>query len=343
MSQSKVNLELYLRYKTTREILKARARMETAVRAYFNGEGFIEVTTPAALLYPNLDPNIKPLKLSARDMSGSSSDYWLHTSPELSMKKLIAAGSGNIFQVCPVFRDEEVTPLHNMEFSMLEWYRVEADYNAAIKDSVNVLLAVAKAVTGEPVVTRGGSKFDLEGPWEEITMGEAFARFAGVDSFSREAMLEALDEKTIRDDQNADMEEIFYRIFMQSVEPELGRYRPTVVRDFPGFLGTMAKPGNDEPELLERFEIFIGGLELANGFSELTDPAELKRRMERVSLTLERDGLSGACVDEEFLAASAMLGMCAGVSIGLDRMAMLAMGADDISQVIFPFGAGDIY
>ncbi|MFV2082467.1 MAG: amino acid--tRNA ligase-related protein, partial [bacterium] len=121
--------------------------------------------------------------------------------------------------------------------------------------------------------------------------------------------------------------------------PELGRYRPTVVKDFPSFLGTMAKPKDDEPELLERFEIFIGSLELANGFSELTDPKELERRMRKVSSALERDGLPGTRVDREFLEASARLGRCAGVSVGMDRLAMLAMGADEISEVIFPFRA----
>lgn len=315
--------------------------MENAVRAYFNGEGFVEVTTPAALMFPNLDPNIKPIRLSAKDLSGTSSDCWLHTSPELSMKKLIALGSGSIFQICPVFRDEEVTPVHNMEFSMLEWYRVETDYNTAIKDSVNVLLAAIRAVTGTSVATRGGSEFDLEGPWEEITMNEAFKRFAGVDAFNREDMLDALGAKGKREALNADLEEIFFRLYVQSVEPELGRYRPTVVKEFPSFLGTMAKPKDDEPELLERFEIFIGSLELANGFSELTDPDELERRMKKVSLALARDGLSGARVDKEFLEASSRLGRCAGVSVGMDRLAMLAMGADTISEVIFPFRVGE--
>ncbi len=315
--------------------------MENAVRAYFNGEGFVEVTTPAALMFPNLDPNIKPIRLSAKDLSGTSSDHWLHTSPELSMKKLIAAGSGSIFQICPVFRDEEVTPVHNMEFSMLEWYRVETDYNTAIKDSVNVLLAAIRAVTGTSVATRGGSEFDLEGPWEEITMNEAFKKFAGVDAFNRENMLDALGERGKKEALDAAPEEIFFRLYIQSVEPELGRYRPTVLKEFPSFLGTMAKPKDDDPELLERFEIFIGGLELANGFSELTDPDELERRMKKVSLALARDGLSGARVDREFLEASSRLGRCAGVSVGMDRLAMLAMGADTISEAIFPFRAGE--
>jgi len=292
-------------------------------------------------MFPNLDPNIKPVRLAAKDLSGASSDYWLHTSPELSMKKLIAAGSGSIFQICPVFRDEEVTPTHSMEFSMLEWYRVEADCNMVIKDSINVLLAAMRAVTGTPVVTRGGSEFDLEGPWEEITMKDAFKRFAGVDAFNREDMLDALGETGKKEALDVDLEEVFFRLYIQSVEPELGRYRPTVVKDFPSFLGTMAKPKDDEPELLERFEIFIGSLELANGFSELTDPEELERRMRKVSNALERDGLPGTRVDREFLEASARLGRCAGVSVGMDRLAMLAMGADEISEVIFPFRAGE--
>lgn len=325
-----------MRFKTTRELLKARARMDHAVRAYFNGEGFLEVTTPAALRFPNLDPNVEPVRLVPRNLSGVLSDLWLHTSPELSMKKLVADGSGDIFQICQVFRDEAGTPTHNMEFTMLEWYRTAADYRDAIRDTINVLMAVCQAVCNTTRVSRKGVEFNMEGPWEEISMAEAFARFGGAASFERPQLEEALEKRGYAGLAGDSLEDLFYRLYVDAVEPELGRFRPTVVTGFPSFLGTMAKPGEKDPDLLERFEIYVGDLELANGFTELTDTIVLRDRMEKVKKSLEDGGLTDLPIDDEFIKASGKLGRCAGVSVGMDRLAMLTMGAEEIFQVVSP-------
>lgn len=323
--------------KTTEGVLKARAAMEEAVRAYFNSEGFVEVTTPVALPFPNLDPNIRPLSLLIRDFSGRPGRHWLHTSPELTMKKLIARGSGDIFQLTPVFRDEEVTPQHRCEFNMLEWYRTGADYEQVMEDTLNVIEKTCRSVRGSTSLSRSGKQWRLSGPWENVTMLEVFGRHAGVESFTGPAMVSALQALGCSPGRDDSLEDLFFKLYLDFVEPELGKEKPTIVRDFPRFLGTMAREKPGRPDILERFEVFIDGLELANGYSELTDARELKRRMELVRESLERDGVDGLFVDEDFLDAVRHLPDCAGVSLGMDRLAMLLLDADDISQVVFPF------
>jgi lysyl-tRNA synthetase class 2 len=322
---------------TLREILEARAAMERAVRDYFDDEGFLEVTTPAALPHPNLDPNIVPLPVTIRDFTGNPSRYWLHTSPELAMKKLVARGSGSIYQVTNVFRDEEHTSLHRCEFSMLEWYRIDADYETAIRDTMLLCRNVAEAVAGTTEIPWGDTVFDLSGDWEELTMAEAFKRYAGIESFDPGEMAEALEESGTRANADDRLEDLFFALYLEMVEPYLGADRPTIVRDYPAFLGTMAKPRQDNPDVLERFEIYIAGMELANGFSELSDQEELARRMEAVQRDLAEEGVEGLTVDEEFIAAMADLPDCAGVSVGMDRLLMLMLDASDISQVVYPF------
>lgn len=311
--------------------------MERAVRDYFNDEGFVEVTTPAVVSHPNLDPNIFPVPVTIDDPGTGADLRWLHTSPELSMKKMLAKGSGSIYQLGPVFRDREHTRYHRCEFSMLEWYRVEADYEDAIRDTIRVIRAVHRAVTDEYELTFGGRSYDLEDQWEEVTMAEAFSRYAGIGSLSRDDLAEGLENLGYRIGAEADTEDLFFRVYVDAVEPSLGIERPTIVKDYPSFLGTMAKPREDDPHTLERFEIYIAGLELANGYTELTDSVELAGRMEKVLADLSREGLQGLTIDEEFLEAMADLPPCAGVSVGMDRLAMLVLDAQDISQVVFPY------
>jgi len=311
--------------------------MEMAVRAHFDSEGFVEVTTPSALPFPNLDPHIRPVPLMIRDFSGRPNRHWLHTSPEISMKKLVARGAGNIYQMGPVYRDEEITPHHRCEFTMLEWYRTGADYEDGIVDTVNVISRVCRSVRGSTCFSRSGRDWDLAGPWEDVTMLEVFGRYAGVDSFTEPAMVSALKALGHSDQRETSLEDLFFRLYIEVVEPELGKEKPTIVRNFPDFLGTMARPKPGSPGVLERFEVFIDGLELANGYSELTDVQELKRRMELVRESLSADGVEGLAIDEEFISAVPNLPDCAGVSLGMDRLAMLLLEADDIGQVVYPY------
>jgi len=318
-----------------RRLLGARQACEAAVRAWFTGRGFTEVTTPVALPHPNLDPHVLPVPVALRDFSGSSRTLWLQTSPELAMKKLVARGSGSIFQIARVFRDGEVTPRHRPEFSMLEWYRVGAGWREVRDDAVAVVAAAARAVNGTPVARRGGRDHDLEGGWEEVTVGEALRRETGARSLSRQDLAAALQAggEPVRGDEPRD--ELFFRLYLRA-EPRFGLSRPAAVCGFPAFLGTMARASACDPEVLERFELYAGGLELANGYTELTDAAEQARRLKETRDALSAEGVPGLTVDPEFLQAVGELPPCAGVSIGLDRLMMLLLGKEEIAGVL-PF------
>lgn len=318
-----------------RTTLEALAVMRKAARGYFAAEGFVEVATSTLLPFPNLDPNVRPVPVSVNGPDGYHR-HWLHTSPELSMKKLLAAGSGSIFQICPVYRDEESTPQHRREFNMLEWYRADADYEAAMEDTVRVFRKMCMGVSGSMVINRAGVEFDLDRRWEVMTMASAFRSYAGVESFTSLEMSSALEARGYRCSRDDGREELFFRLYVDAVEPHLGRTAPTIVKDFPDFLGTMARVKPGCPGFLERFEVFIGGIELADGYSELTDGEELEKRMDKVRESLAADGVDGLEVDREFIEASSRLDSCAGVSVGMDRLAMLLLGTGDIGQVIFP-------
>jgi len=318
-------------------ILETRAAVKWAVRTWFDEEGFVEVTTPVAVPHPNLDPNVCPVSVTVRDFKGRPHDLWLHTSPELSMKKLLSRGSGNIYQIGPVFRDGEWTRQHRWEFTMLEWYRVQADYEEAMRDTIRVFRTACRAVTGDERVAFQGTTYDLAGPWEEMTMAEAFYRYAGVESWDPEELMGALEDLGCRAESKSTVQDLFFALYVDRVEPMLGVDRPVIVRDFPAFLGTMARPRPDDPRVLERFEVYIGGMELANGYSELTDPAELEGRMEEVLRGLEAEGLRGLTVDDQFIEAVNNLPPCAGVSVGMDRLCMILTDSEDISQVVFPY------
>lgn len=320
-----------------RSVIKARAAMEEAVRVWFNDEGFVQVTTPIAVPHPNLDPSVRPVPVSIRDFHGRLAHLWLHTSPELSMKKLLAMGSGSIYQIGPVFRDGERTRLHRWEFTMLEWYRVNADYEDAIRDTIRVFRTACRAVTGGERVNFGGLEFDLSEPWEESTMAEAFLRYAGLESWDADEMHQILEGMGSPVERGSTVEDLFFQLYLEKVEPELGVLRPAIVKDFPAFLGTMAGPKPGSPDVLERFEVYIGGVEVANGYTELREPGILRERMESAADDLAGDGVEGLSVDEDFLEAMVKMPPCAGVSVGMDRLAMIALNADDISQVIFPY------
>ncbi len=323
--------------KDLRSVLEARAAMDEAVRAWLNEEGFVQVATPAAVPHPNLDPNVRPVPVTIRDFNGVPANLWLHTSPELSMKKLLAMGSGNIFQIGPVFRDGERTRLHRCEYVMLEWYRVNAGYEDAIRDTIRIFRAACAAVTGGEKVNYAGLEYDLSEPWEELTMAEAFRRYSGLESWEPGEMSELLEVTGCAVEPESTVQDLFFQLYLEMVEPELGVGRPAIVKDFPAFLGTMAGPKAGVQDVLERFEVYIGGIELANGYTELRDPGILRERMESAACDLFRDGVDGLSVDEEFLESMMDMPPCAGVSVGMDRLAMIALDASDISQVVYPF------
>ncbi|MGA7276480.1 MAG: EF-P lysine aminoacylase EpmA [Desulfocapsaceae bacterium] len=297
----------------TPEGLQFRAALFHLVRSFFSKRGFLEVDTP--IRQPVLLPetNIVPLR---------AGNWFLQTSPEQCMKRLLAAGCENIFQICPCFRAEERGSRHLEEFTMLEWYRVASDYLELMSDCERLLRFVLNSLLEigpcQPIVVDSYiAKMVIEQPWERLSVAEAFSRYASC------SVAEALDQDR------------FDEVIAIEIEPRLGLGRPTFLFDYPARCASLARLKNDDPGLAERFELYIEGMELANGFSELTDAAEQRRRFAEELVKNEQSRKqAGGVMPERFLAELENLGRAAGIAFGLDRLLMLLMSADSIDEVV---------
>ncbi len=324
------------------ETLRRRADLAAAVRAFFAERGVLEVETPSLAAATVTDPHLRSLVTHcAEPAGGGSRRLYFQTSPELAMKRLLAAGSGAVYQLGRAFRDGEAGRRHNPEFTLLEWYRPAFDHHR-LMDEVEELL---RATLGDRLSAL---------PAERLTYRQAFERHAGVDPFRDppERLRAAAERATsgtppdLGDDRDAWLDLLMATV----VEPRLGwedeagegPHRALFVHDFPASQAALARlrpaaePGG--PALAERFELFVAGVELANGFHELADPAEQRRRFEGDLATRRDRGLPEVAMDERFLAAlEAGLPPCAGVALGFDRLVMLATGAASIAEVLaFP-------
>jgi len=302
------------------EALLARERIVDGIRRFFKARGFVEVETPLLVSHPGMEPHLEVFETELRTAGGRRHRAFLTTSPEYAMKKLLAAGLPRIFQVCKAFRNgEEFSRGHNPEFTMLEWYRANADYTALMVDCEELL--------GE----LGGEKF--RGPWERLSVEEAFKRYAGIE-------LAELDSRVGPD---TTWEQAFHLVLLNDVEPNLGRERPTILYDYPIQLAALARAKPDDPRFAERFELFAGGLELANAFSELTDPVEQRRRLEAEREERIALGRTVYDVDDDFIRAlEAGIPPSAGIALGLDRLVMLLTGAPSIRNVLW-FPADEVF
>lgn len=291
------------------EILRQRARFLQTVRAFFLNNGFLEVDTPIRIPAPAPEAHIEPVP---------SADWFLQTSPELCMKRLLAAGEQKIFQVCKCFRAKERGKKHLPEFTMLEWYRHGISYQELMAECEIFIRFMAEKLLGRLTLPGKSAEINLASPWEALTLRQAFARHGSVD-------LQTAMEKGI-----------FEEILVGEVEPHLGVGRPTFLFDYPASLGALARLKADDPGLAERFELYIDGVELANGFSELVDPNEQRRRFTEEQDLIRQYGRIPPPMPEAFLAALSVLGECAGIALGLDRLLMLFLQKNCIDDVV-PF------
>jgi len=312
--------------------LRRRALLAQAVRAFFSARGYVEVETPYAVTTPGEEVHLAAFATGQVAPDGARRRLWLHTSPEFAMKKLLAGGAGPIFQLARVWRNGEGSDLHEAEFTMLEWYRPGAGMDSLIAETAALLRAVLP-----PVVTCRGITTDLRAA-ERLTVAEAFSRFAGADVLATAgdaaALARAAGER-LRDGET--WEDLFFRLLLGRIEPQLGRARPTFLTHWPAEQAALARRDPADPRVAERFELFVCGIELANAFVELTDAAEQRARF--LADRARRHAMNGAAdwpLDEDFLAALAHgLPPCAGIALGFDRLAMLAAGAERIEQVLW--------
>jgi lysyl-tRNA synthetase class 2 len=267
---------------------------------------------------------------------------YLHTSPEYCMKKLLAQGWEKIFQICRVFRDEEVSRTHQIEFTMLEWYRTHADYRKIMEDCEGLLDFLSREILKGSELTYQGKKIDLAPPAERLSVAGAMQLYGKVDiekNCDGASLLEEAKAKGFRFDPGAyySFDEIFFKIFLEAVEPRLGHPKPTILYDYPAAMGALARLKPENPVWAERFELYIAGLELANAFSELVDPVEQRKRFEseqRLRAVLEKPLYP---IDEELLTALSLMPPSAGIALGVDRLAMLFCDVPSIQEVLaFP-------
>ncbi len=333
--------EQFLRKKP---FLEGRAALIRAVRGYFDGRDFHAVETPALQIAPGMEPHVHAFRteLLTPDRQGRAT-RWLHTSPEFAMKKLLVAGMPRIYQICHVFRNAEGSRLHSPEFTMIEWYRAGAGYCDIMDDCEGLLRAAAQALEIR-AYRHAGRSADPFAAWERISVCEAFEKYAG---FSLEPFLpengdtrRALSEKvaalgfhTHPEDR---WDDLFFRVFLEKIEPRLGQGQPTILYDYPVSMAALARAKPEDPRFAERFEVYVCGVELANAFGELTDPAIQRARFIADMDLKERLYGERWPVDEDFIAALTR-GMpdCAGIALGIDRLAMLATGAERIDDVLW--------
>ena len=313
---------------------RARQLLQRAVRAQLEGLGYQEVETPLLVPAPGMEPHIRAFEVPfvpETDL-GRARTLYLHTSPEYAMKRLLADGAGPIFQICKVFRNGEVSPTHNPEFTMLEMYRPHADYRAIMDDLESVLAAAAAALgRSEPFGRR---------PYQRVTVREAVCRETGIDLRQvpdAASLAEGARRVGVRTEPGDGFDDVFFRLFLERVEPRLGRGRPAFLIDYPASMAALARLSPQDPSVAERFELYAHGLELANGFSELTDPVEQRRRLEEERAFRVARGRPASPLDEAFLEAVGRMPPSGGVALGLDRVLMLLLGAERIEDVLlFP-------
>jgi lysyl-tRNA synthetase class 2 len=335
------------RHVDRKPFLQARAAVTKAVRAFFDEQGFSEVETGILQVSPGNETHLHAPRTELTRPDGTRAVRYLRTSPEFACKKLLAAGETKIFEFARVFRDRERGDLHLPEFTMLEWYRADSGYDAVMADSI-VVIAHAAQATGIGQFTFRGRVADPFAEPELITVASAFERFAGIDLLAtitsgggdREAFATAARDK-VRVSDDDTWSDIFSKVLVEHVEPRLGQGRLTVLFEYPAPEAALARAKAADVRVAERFEIYACGVELANGFGELTDAAEQRRRFTLAMNEKARRYGERYPLDEDFLAAVAHMPQASGVALGFDRLVMLASGATKIDQVVWTPPAGE--
>lgn len=332
------------RHLARRPFLEARGRIRAALRRWFGEAGFTEVECPALQVSPGNEAHLHAFATDRLDPGGTAHRRYLHTSPEFTAKKLLAAGESRIFDFARVFRNREQGPLHSPEFTLLEWYRADEPYEALMEDCA-AILALAVAAAGTDRLSWRGRTADAALAPARVTVAAAFGDLAGIDLAAtltddpaapdRAALAAQAAARGYRVAADDSWTDIYSRILVQSVEPALGEGRATVLMEYPACEAALSRPLARDPRFCERFELYACGVELANAFGELTDPAEQRRRfLEEMAL---KESLYGERypLDEDFLAALSEMPEASGIALGFDRLVVLATGARGLDDVLW--------
>jgi lysyl-tRNA synthetase class 2 len=323
-----------------RPFLLGRARITAALRQFFAARDFVEVETASLAVSPGNETHLHAFASDLVTPAGERERFYLRTSPEFACKKLLAAGEPRIVEFARAFRNRERGALHHPEFTLVEWYRAGEPYETLMDDCAAILALAARVAGAERFVYRGAS-IDPFAPPERLSVVDAFARDAGIDLRSLlatddpapfAAAAQGIGIRVAADDTWGD---VFSRVLVEKVEPKLGQGRATVLYGYPSVQSPLARPSAADPRLAERFELYACGVELANGFGELTDPAVQRLRLDEQMAEKARIYGDRYPIDEDFIAALAVMPQACGIALGLDRLVMLATGATRIEQVLW--------
>lgn len=323
-----------------------REKVIDAIRAFFKSEGFHEVETPLLVQSPGTEPYLEVFESELITPGFENKKAYLLTSPELSMKKALSAGMGSIFTICKSFRNGEgISDSHNPEFTILELYRVEADYTDIMRDCENLMLFILNSLglneSKNNVLEYQGKTYNLSTPWDRITVSEAFQTYAGVsqsDMLDEQKLVEIAKQKGYQVSEQTTWEEAYNQILLNEIEPYLGKTKPTILYEYPASQAALSKRKESDPRFAERFEFYLAGLELGNAFSELTDADEQEARMIADLVYRKELGKVEYQMDHDFIAALRMgMPRTGGIAIGVDRLVMLFANVASIKDtLLFP-------
>lgn len=326
-----------------KKIYDDRVAIIKLIREFFWSKDFTETDTPVAVKYPGQEPYLNPVPVTIHDPNSRAEKFYLRTSPELALKKLLATGYERIFELGKCFRDcESFGGNHNTEFTMLEWYRAPGVYGDFMDDMENLFKYVGEKL-GVKILKYKDKEINFLEKWDRMSMKEVWQKFAGVnldECLDLESISLAAKNKGYEVSEADLYEDVFFKVFLNEIEPKLGLERPLFVYDYPAQMTSLSRLCEQDPRYAERVECYIGGLEMCNGFGELTDAKEQKKQLEKDMDLRAKLGKEVWPVDESFISALDDLpaeasGATAGVAMGVDRMVLLFTGAKDLNEVIF--------
>ena len=317
-----------------KKLLYTRAAIIRGIREFFWNADFLEVETPQLLHMPGQEPYLSPMKLSVLDERGAAHDVYLHTSPEYTMKKMLAAGFGDIFSICKTFRNKEsFGGTHNPEFTMIEWYRVGGTMYDLMDDVEQLYEALLSMLKKQET---GSGKLDFN--FQRLSMKEVWKSTIDVnlnDHLTQPSMLALCKQRGYNIANDETYENIFYKIFLNEIEPNIfNPHSNIIVHHFPAPMAALAKLSDAHPGYAERFEVYVNGMEIANAFTELTDVDEQLQRLQEEQTLRKKLRKDVYDIDMDFVEAVGKMPACAGIALGVDRLVQVLLGVEDIDDVL---------
>lgn len=322
-----------------KNIYDTRIKIIRLIREFFWSQDFVETDTPVAVKLASQEPYLNPLSVTIHDPNSRAENFYLRTSPEFSLKKLLAVGYEKIFEIGKCFRDyESFGGNHNTEFTMLEWYRSPGKYQEIMDDTENLFKFVGQKLNKQ-TVKYNNKVVNINTKWERLSMKEVWQKHIGVnldDYLEIEKLRNLAKDKKYPVDNSYAYEDIFYKIFLNEIEPNLGNENPIFVYDYPACMTSLSRLCEHDSRYAERFELYVGGLELANAFGELTDAKVQEKQLEKDVELRKELGKQIWPIDKDFISAlQSGIPTAGGIALGVDRMVVLFTEAKDLNEVIF--------